>query len=153
MRTNYLGAVYCTKCVVDRMKSRKSGRIVFISSQAGQIGVFGDTSYCPTKFALKGFCEALQMELRPYNIHMTLVYPAWVETPGLAQDTNSPLESCLVGARFDFLKPQDVASKTIASIKVRSLEGSETCQLLKIFFSPNRRTAITTVRSAGKVSF
>lgn len=75
MRVNYLGTVYCTKCVVDSMKERRSGRIVFVSSQAGQIGVFGYSAYSPTKFALKGFCEALQMELRPYNIYMTLVYP------------------------------------------------------------------------------
>lgn len=45
------------------MKEQCEGRIVFISSQAGQIGLFGYTAYCSSKFALRGFAEALQMEV------------------------------------------------------------------------------------------
>ena len=56
-RINFLGSVYCTKAVVDSMKSRKFGRIVFVSSQAGQIGVFGYSAYSATKFALRGLAE------------------------------------------------------------------------------------------------
>lgn len=37
---------------------------MFVSSQAGQTGVFGYTAYCPTKFALRGFAETLQMEVK-----------------------------------------------------------------------------------------
>ena len=40
------------------MKKRKFGRVVFVSSQAGQIGVFGYTAYSATKFALRGLAEA-----------------------------------------------------------------------------------------------
>ncbi len=58
MRINYLGSTYCTKAVIDSMKKRKFGRIVFVSSQAGQIGVFGYTAYSATKFALRGLAEA-----------------------------------------------------------------------------------------------
>jgi 3-dehydrosphinganine reductase len=50
MKVNYLGSVYCTKAVVDSMKKRRFGRIVFVSSQAGQIGIFGYTGYSATKF-------------------------------------------------------------------------------------------------------
>ncbi len=57
MRINFLGSVYCTKSVVDSMKSRKFGRIVFVSSQAGQIGIFGYTAYSSTKFAMRGLAE------------------------------------------------------------------------------------------------
>ncbi len=53
MKVNYLGSVYCTKAVVDSMKKRRFGRIVFVSSQAGQIGIFGYTGYSATKFALR----------------------------------------------------------------------------------------------------
>jgi len=45
------------------MKRRKAGRILFISSQAGQIGIFGFSAYSGSKFALKGMAEALQMEV------------------------------------------------------------------------------------------
>lgn len=75
MRVNYIGALYCTKAVVNSMKKRHFGRIAFISSQAGQIGIFGYTGYSASKFALKGFAESLQMELKPYKIFVTLSFP------------------------------------------------------------------------------
>jgi 3-dehydrosphinganine reductase len=86
MRINYIGAVYCTKAVVDSMKNRHFGRIVFVSSQAGQLGVFGYTAYSASKFALRGLAESLQMELKPYNIYVTLSYPPDTDTPGLKEE-------------------------------------------------------------------
>ena len=41
MRRNYYSAVYAIRAVVKGMKERRKGRIVLISSQAGQIGLFG----------------------------------------------------------------------------------------------------------------
>ena len=54
------------------------GRVVFVSSQAGQLGLFGFTAYSPSKFAIRGLAEALQMEVRavfrqPSNICSALV--------------------------------------------------------------------------------
>ena len=63
MDVNYLGTVYATRAVVRQMKAHRSGRIVLISSQAGQLGLFGYTAYSASKFALRGFAEALQMEV------------------------------------------------------------------------------------------
>ena len=63
MDVNYIGSVYATRAVIADMKQQNSGRIVFTSSQAGQLGVFGYTAYSASKFALRGFAEALQMEV------------------------------------------------------------------------------------------
>jgi 3-dehydrosphinganine reductase len=63
MDVNYLGTVYVTRAVVPQMKARRAGRIVFVSSQAGQLGLYGYTGYSASKFALRGFAEALQMEV------------------------------------------------------------------------------------------
>lgn len=41
MRVNYLGSVYPTRLVVPGMKKRRSGAIVFVSSQAGQVSEHG----------------------------------------------------------------------------------------------------------------
>ena len=99
MRINYLGSVYCTKAVAESMKKLKFGRIVFVSSQAGQIGVFGYTAYSATKFALRGLVECLQMELKPYNIYVTLAYPPDTDTPGLKTENFDKV--CILK---DFLK-------------------------------------------------
>ncbi|MGH0123778.1 UNVERIFIED_CONTAM: hypothetical protein FKN15_076243 [Acipenser sinensis] len=63
MEVNYLGSVYPTRAVIPTMKERRMGRIVFVSSQAGQLGLFGYTAYSPSKFALRGLAESLQMEV------------------------------------------------------------------------------------------
>ena len=64
MDVNYLGTVYPTRAVLPYMKQNGQGRIVCVSSQAGQLGLYGYTAYSGTKFALMGFAEALQMEVR-----------------------------------------------------------------------------------------
>lgn len=81
MEVNYLGSVYPTRAVITTMKERRMGRIMFVASQAGQIGLFGYTAYSPSKFALRGLAESLQMEVggggmggvRPVQQHMGLL--------------------------------------------------------------------------------
>lgn len=63
MEVNYLGSVYATRAVISNMKERRMGRVVFVCSQAGQLGLFGYTAYSASKFALRGLAEALQMEV------------------------------------------------------------------------------------------
>lgn len=63
MDLNFLGGVNVTKAALKGLKDNNGGRIVFISSQAGQVGVFGYTAYSASKFALRGFAESLQMEV------------------------------------------------------------------------------------------
>ncbi|KAG8571898.1 hypothetical protein GDO81_011821 [Engystomops pustulosus] len=89
MKVNYLGSVYPSRAVISTMKERRLGRIVFVSSQAGQLGLFGYTAYSPTKFALRGLAEALQMEIKPYNVYVTVAYPPDTDTPGFAEENKS----------------------------------------------------------------
>lgn len=97
MDLNYFGSVYVTRSVIKQMKERKKGRIVFVSSQAGQLGLFGYTSYSASKFALRGLAEALQMEVKPYNIRITLAFPPDTDTPGLEKEMEtSPKETRLI---------------------------------------------------------
>ena len=63
-RVNCLGSIYPTRAVLPFMKERKSGSIVFVSSQAGQVGIWGYSAYSSSKFALRGLAQALQMEVR-----------------------------------------------------------------------------------------
>lgn len=66
MSINYLGSVYPSRAVITTMKERRVGRIVFVSSQAGQLGLFGFTAYSSSKFAIRGLAEALQMEVNVF---------------------------------------------------------------------------------------
>ena len=62
-RLNVLSAMHVTRALLPSMKERRTGRIVFVSSVAGQLGIWGYTAYSPAKYALRGFAEALQMEV------------------------------------------------------------------------------------------
>lgn len=62
-RVNVLGSVFPTRAVLPLMKRQRSGAIVFVSSQAGQVGLWGYTAYSASKFALRGLAQALQMEV------------------------------------------------------------------------------------------
>jgi 3-dehydrosphinganine reductase len=86
MEINYFGTVHITLGVLSGMLQRGSGHIVNISSVAGLLGVFGYTAYCASKFALRGFSDALRAEVRPYGVLISIVYPPDTDTPQLAYE-------------------------------------------------------------------
>lgn len=110
MRINYLGSVQVSRCVVDGMKSRRDGRILFISSDAGLGGVFGYTAYSATKFALRGLAEALSMELKPYRVTVTVSFPPDTDTPGFAiENEDRPDETRLISEAAGVCSAETVA--------------------------------------------
>ncbi|XP_053484520.1 3-ketodihydrosphingosine reductase isoform X2 [Ictalurus furcatus] len=110
MEVNYLGSVYATRAVISNMKERRMGRVVFVCSQAGQLGLFGYTAYSASKFALRGLAEALQMEVKPYNIYVTVSYPPDTDTPALAEENKmKPLETKLISETSGVYQPEQVA--------------------------------------------
>nr|XP_022340284.1 3-ketodihydrosphingosine reductase-like [Crassostrea virginica] len=114
MEFNFLGGVNVTKAAIKRMKENNKGRIVFISSQAGQVGVFGYTAYSASKFALRGFAESLQMEVKPFNIYVTMAFPPDTDTPGLAEENKSkPKETLLISDTVGLFSPSDVAKSVL----------------------------------------
>lgn len=81
IHVNYMGSVYVTRAVVPHLKAAGGGRLVYVSSLAGMTSVTGLTAYSPTKYAVRGLAEGLQMELRPFGIYTTVVNPPDVDTP------------------------------------------------------------------------
>lgn len=78
---NYLGAVRLTRLLLPAMMERKHGRVAFVSSLLGQMGIWGYSAYAASKFAVRGFAECLRSELKPYNIPVTVCYPPDTDTP------------------------------------------------------------------------
>jgi short-subunit dehydrogenase len=85
MEVNYLGAVHLVRAILPEMRAR-GGRIVLIASGAALIGLYGHTSYAPSKFAVRGFAEALRSELSAGNIGVSVVYPPDTDTPGFREE-------------------------------------------------------------------
>jgi short-subunit dehydrogenase len=69
-----------TQIALPHMRRQRSGTIINISSLAGRMGVPFYAGYCASKFAMRGFSEALRRELRPDGIHVMVVYPGGTAT-------------------------------------------------------------------------
>jgi len=81
LQINLLAPIRLTSILLPRMIERGSGHIVNISSLAGWVGSPGLTTYCATKFGLRGFSEALALDVAEFGIHTTTVYPSFSRTP------------------------------------------------------------------------
>lgn len=77
---NLWGVVYGCHFFLPALAKGAGGHIVNLSSLFGIVGMAGQTAYCATKFAVRGFSEALAEELRPTCVGLTLVHPGSVAT-------------------------------------------------------------------------
>ncbi|PXX57641.1 NADP-dependent 3-hydroxy acid dehydrogenase YdfG [Nocardia tenerifensis] len=78
--TNVHGVVTVIKAVLPGMRSRRSGRIVNVSSFGGLAAFAATGYYHATKFALEGLSESLHAELAPLGIAVTIVEPGGLRT-------------------------------------------------------------------------
>jgi meso-butanediol dehydrogenase / (S,S)-butanediol dehydrogenase / diacetyl reductase len=78
---NVKGVFLTTRAVVEHMMSRRSGRIITISSMVGKEAIPFFAHYCASKFAVIGLTQALAKELAPYDINVNAVCPGVVRTP------------------------------------------------------------------------
>lgn len=75
MEVNFFGLVAATKAVLPGMRGRKQGYIVNVSSIAGLRGAKGLPLYSASKFAVVGYSESLALEVKPFNIYVSIVEP------------------------------------------------------------------------------
>lgn len=112
MSVNYLGSVYATRAFLPDMK--RGSTIVFTSSAAGQVGLYGFTAYSASKFALKGFAESLAMELDPLGIRVRLAFPMDTNTPGLERENvDKPEETRRISEGGGIYEAKEVAEKMV----------------------------------------
>jgi NAD(P)-dependent dehydrogenase (short-subunit alcohol dehydrogenase family) len=78
--TQFFGAVAMIKAVLPRMRSRRSGAIVNVSTIGVQIMPVGSGYYAASKAALEAMSGALHAELKPLGISVTVVEPGAFRT-------------------------------------------------------------------------
>ncbi len=77
---NYLGPIRLAQAVLPFLRRQGRGRLVFISSLGGLMGIPGQGQYCASKHALEGWADALHLEMRQFGIDVTLVEPGSYRT-------------------------------------------------------------------------
>jgi NAD(P)-dependent dehydrogenase (short-subunit alcohol dehydrogenase family) len=90
METNYFGALRCIRQIVGRMRERRSGCIINVSSVAGKIAGLSLTPYMASKFALEALSEGLAGEMKSFGVRVAIVEPGIIETPMARAVCNPP---------------------------------------------------------------
>ena len=80
LATNVTGVFNVTRAVAPFMISRRSGRIINLSSVSGEKGGRGQTNYAASKGAINAFTKALAVELAPRKITVNAVAPGVIDT-------------------------------------------------------------------------
>jgi len=139
MGINFWGVVHGTKAFLPHLKASGAGHVVNISSVFGLLGIPSQAAYNASKFAVRGFTDALRMELEidPCGVSATTVHPGGIKTniarnaridESVAQITGDPEQ-----ARRDFEKlflttPEKAARQIVQAIvedKRRALIGPD----------------------------
>ncbi|KAI3379541.1 hypothetical protein SNEBB_000945 [Seison nebaliae] len=146
---NVIGAVKITKCVLKEMRKRQFGRVVFVSSQAGQIGIYGYSAYSSTKFALRGLAESLQMENAAHNIRFTLAFPPDTDTPGFREEQmNKPELTKIISETSGLFTPSKIARQLLKDVKCGNFIshiGLDGFMLAKVTAGASPATSVTEI--------
>lgn len=87
MNINFMGVYNTVQAALPAMRQQRGGHFVMLSSVAGKLGAARLSGYCATKWAVRGFGHALRTELYGTGIGVTTVYPEWVDTPMVHQES------------------------------------------------------------------
>ena len=112
LAVNISAPICLTKLLLPLLKQADSATVVNVGSTYGSIGYPGYASYCATKFALRGFSEALRRELADTRVGVLYVAPRATRTT-----MNSPAAQALNDAlKASVDDPQAVAAAVIHAI-------------------------------------
>ncbi len=73
--TNVFGGQELIRLLMPVFRAQNEGRIVQMSSMLGYVALAYRGAYCASKYAIEGLTDALRLELRGTNIHVSLVEP------------------------------------------------------------------------------
>ena len=109
INTNLMSAIYSTKILLPILEKSPTPGIINVASAAGLCPVIGESMYCATKYALKGFTETLYQEYKK-KIYVAGIYPGFVKTDILHRMSINDKENKLIKK---FMLPVEKASKKI----------------------------------------
>jgi short-subunit dehydrogenase len=90
MDVNFRAPMELIRLVLPRMRDKRDGRIITMSSVGGMMAMPTMAAYSASKFALEGAHEALWYEVRPWGISVSLVQPGFVDSDGFQRVRYTP---------------------------------------------------------------
>lgn len=132
LNLNLLSTMAISKAVIPGFRKRQSGDIIFIGSEAALEGKRKGSVYCASKFAVRGFAQALRDECANDGIRVTLVNPGMVRTQFFDGLGFQPGEKS-----DEHMLPEDIAEAVLMVLNAR--EGTV---FEEINLSPQKKKVI-----------
>jgi short-subunit dehydrogenase len=80
IQLNLTAQMYLTKGILAQLKKNRPANIIFIGSEAACQGKKQGSIYCASKFALRGFAQALREECATSHVKISIIHPGMVRT-------------------------------------------------------------------------
>ncbi len=114
MNINFLSHAIVTRAFLPLLKRQRHGDIVFVGSEAALHGSQQGSIYCASKFAIRGFAQALREECGKSNVRVSLINPGAVRTPFFSGLHFEPGEG-----EGNAIEPEDVAAALVTILEAR----------------------------------
>src|SRR4051794_20313922 len=115
INTNLNGAYYCVHAFLPQMRTRRSGTVINIVSDAGkQASPKSGPAYVMSKFGLAGLTQSINAEERANGIRACAIFPGDIDTPLLDKRPQPPTAE----ARKKMLQSEDVAECALLAINL-----------------------------------
>lgn len=98
---NVLGLIQLTQAALPYLKACPGSQVINMGSASGLYGTPHMVSYSASKFAVRGFTEALELEWRRHGIHVGDLMPPFVATPMVASQAFHPPALRRLGLHLD----------------------------------------------------
>jgi short-subunit dehydrogenase len=127
LEINLHAVLRMTKAFLPQLLARPGAHVVNMSSLFGLIAPPGQVAYATSKYAVRGFTEALRHELRPRGVGVTVVHPGGVRTniaanarvSGVDPDGEQAAQARRFAEAALTLPPEDAARQIVAAIQGR----------------------------------
>jgi len=127
MNINFWGVVYGTKSFLPYMREVDEAHIVNVSSLFGLVSMPLQSAYNASKFAVRGFTEALKMELAGSHIGVSCVHPGGIKT-GIGRNSRVSEEALSVPKEeliAEFEKAARTTPEKAAAVIIRGIEKNK----------------------------
>jgi NAD(P)-dependent dehydrogenase (short-subunit alcohol dehydrogenase family) len=126
MNINFWGTVYGVNYFLPMLKREQRGHIVNLSSIFGLVAPAGQVPYAASKFAVRGFTEALRHELEGSAVCVSCVHPGGIRTPiarhsrtGAAVSAAKRDENIALFERLARTPPEAAAARILRGVERR----------------------------------
>jgi len=147
---NFFGVIEVTKQFLpllgtDKTRNGKKGKIINISSTAGQVGAPFIGAYCASKFALEGMSNSLRRELLLYGIDVIIIGLGAIKTSIWEKESATTIPKAVLNS--DYSKSMSLFNNRFREEGVNGMDADKAChKIYKIFEKKKPKTRYAIAR-------